>query len=51
VDGFVRRHRSDCSVALISAALAENRKAIGSAKPHRLAIQVDQNDPAVMNLG
>ena len=38
------------SVALISAALAEKPKALGSAKPHRLAIQVDQNDPAVMNL-
>src|ERR1700682_1095735 len=38
------------SVALIAAALAEKSKAIGSAEPHRLAIQVDQNDAAVMNL-
>ena len=38
------------SVSLISAALADKPKALGSAKPHRLAIQVDQNDPAVMNL-
>src|SRR3984893_10584757 len=38
------------SVALISASLAEKPKALVSAKPHRLAIQVDQNDPAVMNL-
>jgi intracellular sulfur oxidation DsrE/DsrF family protein len=38
------------SVALTSAALAAKPKAQVSAKPHRLAIQVDQNDPAVMNL-
>ena len=38
------------SVALTSAALAAKPKAPVSAKPHRLAIQVDQNDPAVMNL-
>src|ERR1700704_1805525 len=38
------------SVSLTSAALAAKPKALVSAKPHRLAIQVDQNDPAVMNL-
>ncbi len=39
------------SVSLISAALADKPKALVSAKPHRLAIQVDQNDPVVvMNL-
>jgi intracellular sulfur oxidation DsrE/DsrF family protein len=38
------------SVSLISAALAVDAKTNGSEKPHRLAIQVDQNDPAVMNL-
>jgi len=38
------------SASLISAALAEKPKALVSAKPHRLAIHVDQNDPAVMNL-
>ena len=34
-------------LALASPALA---LAAGPAKPHRVAIQVDQNDPAVMNL-
>jgi intracellular sulfur oxidation DsrE/DsrF family protein len=38
------------SAALISAALADNTKAHSSTKSHRLVIQVDQNDPAVMNL-
>jgi uncharacterized protein len=38
------------SVSLISAASAGDAKMQGSAKPHRLLIQVDQNDPAVMNL-
>ena len=38
------------SVSLISAALAVDPKTNGSERPHRLAIQVDQNDPAVMNL-
>jgi uncharacterized protein len=38
------------SVSLIAAALAVNAKTNGSERPHRLAIQVDQNDPAVMNL-
>jgi uncharacterized protein len=38
------------SVSLISAALANDVKTHGSEKPHHLLIQVDQNDPAVMNL-
>src|SRR5471030_3295471 len=38
------------SASLISAALAGDAKTNGSEKPHRLLIQVDQNDPAVMNL-
>src|SRR3981189_61928 len=38
------------SVSLISAALAADAKTSGSEKPHRLVIQVDQNDPEVMNL-
>lgn len=38
------------SLSLISAGLAANPKAQRSAKPHRVVIQVDQNDPAVMNL-
>jgi intracellular sulfur oxidation DsrE/DsrF family protein len=38
------------SVSLISAALAGNAKTQNSTKPHRILIQVDQNDPAVMNL-
>src|SRR6266699_4347444 len=38
------------SVSLISAALADKPKALGAAKPHRLAIQVDQNDSTVVNL-
>jgi intracellular sulfur oxidation DsrE/DsrF family protein len=38
------------SLSLISAAFAADPKARISEKPHRLAIQVDQNDPAVMNL-
>ena len=36
--------------AQLSAGLAANPKAQRSAKPHRVVIQVDQNDPAVMNL-
>jgi uncharacterized protein len=43
------------SLSLISASLADNTKAQRSTKAHhtnahRLVIQVDQNDPAVMNL-
>src|SRR6202163_4068009 len=38
------------SASLISAALAVDAKKNGSEKPHRLVIQIDQNDPAVMNL-
>jgi intracellular sulfur oxidation DsrE/DsrF family protein len=47
------------SIALLSAASAANKKPQVStnntkthvaAKPHRVVIQVDQNDPAVMNL-
>jgi intracellular sulfur oxidation DsrE/DsrF family protein len=38
------------SVSLISAASANDVKTHGSEKAHRLLIQVDQNDPAVMNL-
>jgi intracellular sulfur oxidation DsrE/DsrF family protein len=38
------------SLSLISAGLAANTKASRPAKAHRLLIQVDQNDPAVMNL-
>src|SRR6266568_2120964 len=38
------------SVSLISAASVGDAKTQGSTKPHRLLIQVDQNDPAVMNL-
>src|SRR5712692_2698155 len=38
------------SLSLVSASLADNTKAQRSAKAHRLVIQVDQNDPAVMNL-
>jgi intracellular sulfur oxidation DsrE/DsrF family protein len=38
------------SVSLMSTALAADRKTQGSEKPHRVAIQVNQNDPAVMNL-
>ena len=38
------------SVSLVSAAFAADTKAQNSEKAHRLTIQVDQNDPAVMNL-
>src|SRR5216684_8075992 len=38
------------SLSLISASLADNTKAQRSTKAHRIVIQVDQNDPAVMNL-
>jgi uncharacterized protein len=38
------------SLSLISAGLAANTKVSRPAKAHRLLIQVDQNDPAVMNL-
>jgi len=38
------------SLSLISVGLAANPKAQRAAKPHRVVIQVDQNDPAVMNL-
>src|SRR3954451_9287750 len=39
-------------LSMASAALAQSAKQHGSspAKPHRLLIQVDQNDPALMNL-
>ena len=38
------------SLALVSGAGAVEKKAEEPAKPHRILIQVDQNDPAVMNL-
>jgi uncharacterized protein len=38
------------SLILVSSALAGDTKAAQSAKPHRVLIQIDQNDPAVMNL-
>jgi intracellular sulfur oxidation DsrE/DsrF family protein len=38
------------SLILASGALAADTKAKHPAKPHRVLIQVDQNDPAVMNL-
>ena len=38
------------SLVLASGALADDTKAMQSAKPHRVLIQIDQNDPAVMNL-
>src|ERR1700693_1129509 len=38
------------SVSLVSAAFAADTKGQSSEKAHRLTIQVDQNDPAVMNL-
>jgi intracellular sulfur oxidation DsrE/DsrF family protein len=44
--GFLRRF---ASVALMSMALASTGLA-GGGKTHRIAIQVDQNDPQVMNL-
>jgi intracellular sulfur oxidation DsrE/DsrF family protein len=43
--GFLRRL---ATVALVSMAFASSAFAEG--KPHRVAIQVDQNDPQVMNL-
>jgi intracellular sulfur oxidation DsrE/DsrF family protein len=47
------RHAAVAFIALISlipAASAENAKAHRSARLHRMVIQVDQNDPTVMNL-
>jgi len=38
------------SAALLSIAFAFASGAIAAEKPHRVAIQVDQNDPQVMNL-
>jgi uncharacterized protein len=38
------------AVALISMALTSASPAADAAKPHHIAIQVDQNDPQVMNL-
>jgi intracellular sulfur oxidation DsrE/DsrF family protein len=38
------------SISIVSAALAEDAKRHGSTEHHRLLIQVDQNDPALMNL-
>ena len=38
------------SLILASGALAAGTKAEQSARPHRVLIQIDQNDPAVMNL-
>jgi uncharacterized protein len=48
-------HRTVAAVALASLILASGASAAKtkvqqSAKPHRVLIQVDQNDPAVMNL-
>ena len=38
------------AVALISVAFTSASPAADPAKPHHIAIQVDQNDPQVMNL-
>jgi hypothetical protein len=38
------------SLSLVSTGRATDTKVLRVAKPHRLVIQVDQNDPAVMNL-
>jgi uncharacterized protein len=38
------------SMSLVSSSFAGHVKAHPAAKAHRVAIQVDQNDPAVMNL-
>ena len=38
------------TLSLIAAVSADDTKTQGPEKPHRVAIQVDQNDPAVMNL-
>jgi intracellular sulfur oxidation DsrE/DsrF family protein len=38
------------TLSLVTAGSAADSKAHRLAKPHRLVIQVDQNDPAVMNL-
>jgi uncharacterized protein len=38
------------SLILSASAFAANKTAKPSAEPHRVLIQVDQNDPAVMNL-
>ncbi|WP_024508310.1 hypothetical protein [Bradyrhizobium sp. ARR65] len=38
------------SLIVVSAGRAADTRAHQSAKPHRLLIQIDQNDPAVMNL-
>jgi len=38
------------SMSLVSSGFAGDAKAHGVAKAHRVAIQVNQNDPAVMNL-
>jgi uncharacterized protein len=38
------------SLSFVSAGLAGNTKPHRPAKPHHLLIQVDQNDPAIMNL-
>ena len=45
--GFVQRC---AAIALISIALTSAGAAADAAKPHHIAIQVDQNDPQVMNL-
>jgi uncharacterized protein len=44
--GFVRR---SAAIVLMSMALISSARA-ADAKPHRIAIQVDQSDPQVMNL-
>jgi intracellular sulfur oxidation DsrE/DsrF family protein len=38
------------TLSLVAAVSADDTKTQGPEKPHRVAIQVDQNDPAVMNL-
>jgi uncharacterized protein len=45
-----RSTKAHATKAHLSAALAGKTKAQRSTKGHRLVIQVDQNDPAVMNL-
>jgi uncharacterized protein len=45
-----RSTKAHTTKAHLSAGLADKTKAQRSTKAHRLVIQVDQNDPAVMNL-
>ncbi len=48
--GFIHRRAALALMSIALASIGASASMAADAKPHRIAIQVDQNDPQVMNL-